>query len=58
MRQVRGAVVRALRTRSPMSIAALARGSGQPRERVREAVEALAREGLVRVEGRSVGLPN
>lgn len=58
MRQVRGAVVRALRTRSPMSIDALARGSHQPRERVLEAVEALAREGLVTVEGRTVGLPN
>jgi len=58
MRQVRGAVVRALRARSPMGVGALARESGQPADRVREAVRALHREGLVTVAGRTVGLPN
>ena len=58
MRQVRGAVVRALRRRSPMAIPSLARETGQPEGRVREAVRALHREGLVVTGGGRVALPN
>ena len=57
MRQVRGAVVRALRRRSPRSVRSLSRETGQPEDRVREAVRAMHREGLV-VQGRTVRLPN
>jgi len=46
-RRVRGAVVRALRNHSSLSIQSLARESGEPSERVMEAIRALAREGLV-----------
>ena len=57
MRQVRGAVVRALRTRPSMPISSLAREIGEPQERVRAAVGALQREGVVvSVRGR-VRLP-
>jgi A/G-specific adenine glycosylase len=57
MRQVRGAVVRTLRTRSPIGIRALARETGQPEDRVREAVRALHREGLVVHASGRVRLP-
>ena len=57
MRQVRGAVVRTLRTRSSIGILALSREIGEPEERVRAAVGALQREGVViSVRGR-VRLP-
>lgn len=45
-RQVRGAVVRALRG-GPVTVAAIARATGFPRERVGEALAGLARDGLV-----------
>jgi A/G-specific adenine glycosylase len=47
MREVRGAVVRALRGRSSASIGLLARQTGQSADRVTEAVRALAADGLV-----------
>lgn len=46
-RQVRGALVRELRLRPEASVAALARATGQPLERVAGAVAALASDGLV-----------
>jgi A/G-specific adenine glycosylase len=46
-RQVRGAVVRALRAHGQSSLAALARETGVPLERVARAVSALATDGLV-----------
>ena len=58
MRQVRGAVVGALRRRPSMSVRALSHETGHPEDRVREAVRAMRREGLVAVRGRSVRLPN
>jgi A/G-specific adenine glycosylase len=47
LRQVRGAVVDALRRSASRSSAQLAKDTGFSEERVREAVEGLAREGLV-----------
>jgi A/G-specific adenine glycosylase len=46
-RQVRGAVVRALRERGPRRLASLARETGRPVDRVARAVAALAADGLV-----------
>jgi A/G-specific adenine glycosylase len=46
-RQVRGAVVKALRDRRSMSLSGLARAVGRPVPRVVEAVTALASDGLV-----------
>jgi A/G-specific adenine glycosylase len=46
-RQVRGAVVDSLRRRGSSSLGAIARGTGFPSDRIREAVEALRRDGLV-----------
>jgi A/G-specific adenine glycosylase len=47
-RQVRGAVVRALRRHPSLTLGSLAREVGGPRERVERAVRQLAGEGLVR----------
>jgi A/G-specific adenine glycosylase len=47
MRQVRGAVVRTLRARPSADIGSLVRETGEPEGRVREAVAALRREGIV-----------
>lgn len=46
-RQLRGALVRTLRARSPMSLASLARETGGPLDRVALAVVALSEDGLV-----------
>lgn len=46
-RQVRGAVVAALRLRSPLTLKALERATGRPTETVVRAVQALAGDGLV-----------
>ncbi|MEX2203108.1 MAG: hypothetical protein WD965_03360 [Actinomycetota bacterium] len=46
-RQVRGAVVDALRRSGSSSLDAIARGTGFPSDRIREAVETLRRDGLV-----------
>ena len=59
-RQVRGAVIRALRDRPWASVGALARDSGEAVDRVAGAVRALARDGLVEassaaLEGRPRG---
>ena len=61
MRQVRGDVVRALRLRSPASLRSLAAATGHTRGRVREAVRALHRDGVVTagpgaLEGRPRGI--
>lgn len=47
MRQVRGGVVRVLRERDPLTPAAVARSTGEPIERVRRALDALVRDGIV-----------
>jgi A/G-specific adenine glycosylase len=47
MRQVRGAVVRLLRRRRSATVQELARETAVPLERVLEAVDGLARDGLV-----------
>jgi A/G-specific adenine glycosylase len=59
-RQVRGAVVDALRRNGSSSLDAIARGTGFPTDRIREAVETLRRDGLVEagpaaVAGRPAG---
>jgi A/G-specific adenine glycosylase len=59
-RQVRGAVVDALRRSGSSSLDAIARGTGFPTDRIREAVAALRRDGLVEagpaaLEGRPAG---
>jgi len=59
-RQLRGAVIRILRTRPSATIGALALATGKPPQRVSGAVRALAAEGLVRagpaaLAGRPVG---
>lgn len=46
-RQVRGAVVRALRRRPTLSLAGLARETGFVADRINEAVQGLVREGIV-----------
>jgi A/G-specific adenine glycosylase len=46
-RQVRGAVIRTLRTHSPCSLGAIARGTGHSADRVVRAVAALHEEGMV-----------
>ncbi len=46
-RQVRGAVLRTLRETSPLSLGAVVRRCGHPRERVAAAVTALAADGVV-----------
>jgi len=56
MRQVRGAVVRALRSRPSATPMELAAATGTARERVSEAVGRLAAEGLVAVRGDRVHL--
>ncbi len=47
MRQVRGAVVAALRQRSPSTLGAIERAVDRPADHVREAVAALHRDGVV-----------
>jgi A/G-specific adenine glycosylase len=56
-RQIRGAVVRAVRIRRIVSVADLVEDTGADPARVREAVERLAAEGLVEVRGGRVSLP-
>jgi A/G-specific adenine glycosylase len=57
-RQTRGRVVSVLSERKEVSVAALARATGEPLARVREAVEALAADGLVRAgPGARAGAP-
>jgi A/G-specific adenine glycosylase len=46
-RQVRGAVLRALRERSPSTVAAVVSSTGQPAGRVSKAIEGLARDGVI-----------
>jgi A/G-specific adenine glycosylase len=46
-RQVRGAVIRALRSQSPSTIEAIARQGGHSTERVGQAVSALHQEGMI-----------
>jgi A/G-specific adenine glycosylase len=55
-RQVRGAVVRALRSNASLTPARLAAEIGFPRGRVDEVVEALVGDGLLEVAGRRVRL--
>ncbi|GIU99907.1 MAG: adenine glycosylase [Actinomycetota bacterium] len=54
MRQVRGAVVRALRTRPSATVAELAAALREPEERVREAVRRLVVEGILERRGAHV----
>ncbi len=56
MRQVRGAVVRALRVRPSATVPELAAVVGEPEERVREAVRRLAAEGILEHRGARVRL--
>ncbi len=57
-RQLRGGIVTALRERSPLTVQALARRTGRPLTDVTEAVNALARDGLVRgASGAAAGRP-
>ena len=58
LRQVRGAVLAQLRRRDPASVARLVRETGEPEKRVREALDGLARDGVVEARPRgSYGLP-
>jgi len=54
-RQVRGAVVAALRDRSPSTLGAIAASSGWPADRVTEAVIALHRDGVVEATPAALG---
>lgn len=54
-RQVRGAIVRELRSRSPISLGGLSAATGHPLDRVAAAAVALARDGLVRLGPAAVG---
>lgn len=56
MRQLRGAVVGALRTRPSATVRELARGLGEDEERVREAVRRMTAEGLLERQGARVRL--
>ncbi|HTG48132.1 MAG TPA: A/G-specific adenine glycosylase [Actinomycetota bacterium] len=56
MRQVRGGVVAALRERGTAGLAALARRTGEDRDRVRRALDGLERDGIVEAVGRSYRL--
>jgi A/G-specific adenine glycosylase len=57
-RRVRGSVIRALRDRPSASIEVLSRQAGEPRERIAEAVRALARDGLLEASpAAKAGLP-
>jgi A/G-specific adenine glycosylase len=59
LRQVRGTVLRALRQRSPRSIVELRAATGEPAARVAQAVEGLARDGVVDAsEAALSGVPN
>jgi A/G-specific adenine glycosylase len=46
LRRVRGAIVRTLRDRPSISVAKLSEGTGEPRERLAEAIRGLVRDGL------------
>ncbi|GBC87710.1 hypothetical protein HRbin12_01727 [bacterium HR12] len=54
MRQVRGAVVRALRARPSATVGELAAALREPEERVREAVRRLVVEGILERRGAHV----
>ena len=57
-RQLRGAIVRELRHRSPVSVDALVDSTGQPLERVMAAVQALSADRLVVYESGVVRFPH
>jgi A/G-specific adenine glycosylase len=58
MRQVRGRVVAVLRERRSAGVAALARSTGFPTDRVVVALDGLARDGVVERLGRTYRLPS
>lgn len=58
LRQVRGAVLAQLRRRDPASVARLVRETGEPEDRVRQALDGLERDGVVETRPRGgYGLP-
>jgi hypothetical protein len=52
---MRGAVLRVLRERSPRTVAAVMTSTGQPAGRVTQAIEGLARDGVIEASAAALG---